>query len=148
MKRIVMALVCAACMTGMNAKSLVAFFSATGTTKVAATKLAKQHNARLWEIEAAERYTMADLDWRNDQSRSSLEMKDPDERPMIKQCTDVTPYFPSGLEEPVRSYIDSVCDEWRQRYRRSGRVSEKDLSVTQMAERHAAQQAVTVHGSS
>ena len=101
MKRIVMALVCAACMTGMNAKSLVAFFSATGTTKVAATKLAKQHNARLWEIEAAERYTMADLDWRNDQSRSSLEMKDPDERPMIKQCTDVTPYDTVYIGFPI-----------------------------------------------
>ena len=101
MKRIVMALVCAACMTGMNAKSLVAFFSATGTTKVAATKLAKQHNARLWEIEAAERYTMADLDWRNAQSRSSLEMKDPDERPMIKQCTDVTPYDTVYIGFPI-----------------------------------------------
>ena len=88
-------------MTGMNAKTLVAFFSATGTTKVAATKLAKQHNARLWEIEAAERYTMADLDWRNDQSRSSLEMKDPDERPMIKQCTDVTPYDTVYIGFPI-----------------------------------------------
>lgn len=101
MKRIVLALICAACMTGMNAKTLVAFFSATGTTKVAATKLAKQHNARLWEIEAAERYTMADLDWRNDQSRSSLEMKDPDERPMIKQCTDVTPYDTVYIGFPI-----------------------------------------------
>ena len=101
MKRIVLALICAACITGMNAKTLVAFFSATGTTKVAATKLAKQHNARLWEIEAAERYTMADLDWRNDQSRSSLEMKDPDERPMIKQCTDVTPYDTVYIGFPI-----------------------------------------------
>ena len=92
MKRILLALVCAACVTSMNAKSLVAYFSATGTTKVAAERLAKQREARLWEIEPAEPYTAADLDWRNDQSRSSLEMKDPDERPMIKQCTDITPY--------------------------------------------------------
>ena len=92
MKRIFLALLCAASMTGMEAKTLVAYFSATGTTKAAATRLAKQHNARLWEIEPAQPYTAADLDWRNDKSRSSLEMNDPEERPMIKQCTDVTPY--------------------------------------------------------
>jgi len=91
-KRIVLALICAACMTNMNARTLVAYFSATGTTRVAAEKLAKQHDARLWEIEPAQPYTAADLDWRNDKSRSSLEMNDPDERPTIKQCTDVTPY--------------------------------------------------------
>jgi flavodoxin len=76
----------------MEAKTLVAFFSATGTTKSAATRLAKEHNARLWEIEPAEPYSAADLDWRNDKSRTSLEMNDPEERPTIKRCTDVTPY--------------------------------------------------------
>ena len=87
-----MALVCAAMMMPMNAKTLVAYFSATGTTKAAAEKLAKQHNAVLWEIEPAEKYTAADLDWRNPNSRSSVEMNDPEERPTIKQCTNVTPY--------------------------------------------------------
>ena len=71
-----------------QSKTLVAYFSATGTTRQAAAKLAKEHKAVLWEIEAAEPYTAADLDWRNDKSRSSLEMNDPDERPMIKRCTD------------------------------------------------------------
>ncbi len=93
MKRLLfMVLVCAVSMTSMEAKTLVAYFSATGTTKAAAEKLAKQHDARLWEIVPAQPYTDADLDWRNDKSRSSLEMNDPDERPAIKQCTDVTPY--------------------------------------------------------
>lgn len=92
MKQILLAFLCAACMTSMEAKTLVAFFSATGTTKAAATRLAKQYDARLWEIEPAEPYTAADLDWRNDKSRSSLEMNNPEERPTIKQCTDVTPY--------------------------------------------------------
>lgn len=92
MKRILLALLCVVSMTSMQSKTLVAYFSATGTTKAAAAKLASQHAARLWEIEAAEPYTAADLDWRNSQSRSSLEMNNPDERPMIKQCTDVTPY--------------------------------------------------------
>ena len=92
MKKILLALVCAAMMIPMHAKTLVAFFSATGTTKTAAEKLAKQHDAVLWEIEPAEKYTAADLDWRNPNSRSSIEMNDPEERPMIKQCTNVMPY--------------------------------------------------------
>ena len=92
MKRMILALVCAAMMMPMNAKTLVAYFSATGTTKAAAEKLAKQHNAVLWEIEPAVKYTDADLDWRNPQSRSSIEMNDPEERPSIKRCTDITPY--------------------------------------------------------
>ena len=72
MKRFFLALLCAATMTAMEAKTLVAYFSATGTTKAAAERLAKQHDARLWEIEPAQPYTAADLDWRNDKSRSSL----------------------------------------------------------------------------
>ena len=72
--------------------SLVAYFSATGTTKAAAQKLAKQHHADIWEIEPAQKYTAADLDWRNPKSRSSLEMNDLEARPAIKQCTDITPY--------------------------------------------------------
>ena len=66
MKRMILALVCAAMMVPMNAKTLVAYFSATGTTKAAAEKLAKQHDARLWEIEPAEAYlkkTYPSLKW-------------------------------------------------------------------------------------
>lgn len=51
MKKIILALVSAAILMPMNAKTLVAYFSATGTTKLAAAKLAGQHKATLWEIE-------------------------------------------------------------------------------------------------
>ena len=78
--------------TSLEAKTLVAYFSATGTTRQAAQQIAREQNATLWEIEAAEPYTAADLNWRNKQSRSSVEMKDPDARPTIKQCTDIQPY--------------------------------------------------------
>ncbi len=87
--------------TGMQAKTLVAYFSATGTTKAAAQLIAKEHNAAIWEIEAAEPYSAADLDWRNKQSRSSLEMSDPEARPVIKQCTDITPYDTIYLGYPI-----------------------------------------------
>lgn len=45
-------------------KTLVVYFSATGTTKAAAQKLAKEFNADLYEITPEVPYTDADLDWR------------------------------------------------------------------------------------
>lgn len=103
MKKIITLVVMMATMmaTSMEAKTLVAYFSATGTTKAAAQKLAKEQNATLWEIEAAEPYTAADLDWRNKKSRSSLEMNDPVARPTIKQCTNIQPYDTIYVGYPI-----------------------------------------------
>ncbi len=64
-------------------KTLVAYFSATGTTKRAAEKIATQKGATLYEITPAQAYTSADLDWNDSQSRSSLEMNDPKSRPAL-----------------------------------------------------------------
>lgn len=100
MKKLITLLLVAASMT-MNAKTLVAYFSATGVTKAAAEQIAAEQNADLWEIVPYEPYTAADLDWRNDQSRSSIEMKDPAERPSIKMCTDVSPYDTIYLGFPI-----------------------------------------------
>lgn len=58
------------------AKTLVAYFSATGTTGAAAKKLAKAVNADVYEIVPEVTYTNADLDWKDQKSRSSVEMKD------------------------------------------------------------------------
>ena len=75
-----------------NAQTLVAYFSATGNTKKVAEDIARVGGFELWRIEAYEPYTEADLDWRNKQSRSSLEMADPNERPTVKACTYIEPY--------------------------------------------------------
>lgn len=80
---------------------LVAYFSATGNTRAAAQQVALAHDATLWEIEPAEPYTAEDLDWRNKQSRSSIEMADPDERPTIRQCTNITSYRDIYLGFPI-----------------------------------------------
>jgi len=64
-------------------KKLVAYFSASGVTKAVAEALAKAARADLYEIKPEIPYTKADLDWKNDQSRSSVEMKDPASRPRI-----------------------------------------------------------------
>ena len=62
---------------------LVAYFSATGNTKSVAEKLAKEINADLFAIEPEQIYTADDLNWRNDKSRSSVEMADKNSRPVI-----------------------------------------------------------------
>ena len=62
---------------------LVAYFSATGTTKGVAEKIAAITNADMYEIIPAEPYTDEDLDYNDDTSRTSIEMNDPDARPEI-----------------------------------------------------------------
>ena len=64
-------------------KTLVTYFSPTGTTKRAAQKLAAITGADLYEIRPAVTYTTADLDWQNKKSRSSVEMNDPSSRPAL-----------------------------------------------------------------
>ena len=66
-------------------KSLVAYFSATGTTESVARKLAAAANADLFEIRPTVPYTAADLDWTNKNSRSTIEMNNPDSRPEIAE---------------------------------------------------------------
>lgn len=65
-------------------KVLVVYFSATGTTARAAEKLAGIVGGELYAITPVQPYTNADLDWHNKQSRSSVEMNDPEVRPAIK----------------------------------------------------------------
>ena len=64
-------------------KLLVAYFSASGTTAQAAQKLARAVQGDLYEIRPAVPYTPADLDWRDKNSRSSVEMNDKASRPKL-----------------------------------------------------------------
>lgn len=64
-------------------KKLIAFFSATGTTKRAAEKLSRVVGADLYEIKPAEPYSSADLNWNDKSSRSSREMSDLSSRPAL-----------------------------------------------------------------
>ena len=85
-----------------NKKVLVAYFSATGTTKAVAEDLAKVMDATLFEIEPTEKYTSADLDWRDDNSRSSVEMHDPNSRPAVKnKVEDIAQYDIVFLGYPI-----------------------------------------------
>lgn len=74
-------------------KILVTYFSASGETKRVAEKIASITNGDLFEIEPKEKYTNADLDWTNKQSRSSVEMKNKSFRPEIKENSlDISSY--------------------------------------------------------
>lgn len=64
-------------------KVLVAYFSATNTTEKVAGYIADSLNADVYEILPAVPYTAADLDYGNDNSRTSIEMNDPNSRPEI-----------------------------------------------------------------
>lgn len=54
-------------------KNLVAYFSATGTTKKAAEIVAELINGALFEIEPVDKYTSEDLDWKEEDSRTTKE---------------------------------------------------------------------------
>ncbi len=62
-------------------KVLVAYFSVSGVTAKVAKEIAKSNGGELFEIKPEVPYTAADLDWRNKQSRSSVEMADLNCRP-------------------------------------------------------------------
>lgn len=98
-------------------KTLVAFFSASGTTKRVAEKLASATGSDLYEIKPAIPYTRADLNWQDKRSRSSLEMNDPSSRPeLADKNADVAAYDRIFLGFPiwwytapaiVRSFLES-----------------------------------------
>ncbi|MGN0071535.1 MAG: flavodoxin [Atopobiaceae bacterium] len=75
------------------AKALVAYFSASGTTKRVAERLAKAAGADLFRIEPETPYTSADLNWRDRQSRTTKEKNDRSIRPALKGAVpDVSSY--------------------------------------------------------
>ncbi len=66
-----------------NAKTLVVYFSATGTTKGVAEQIASLTSADTYEILAAQPYTTEDLNWNDKNSRTTKEQNDKSVRPEI-----------------------------------------------------------------
>lgn len=63
-----------------DGKTLVVYYSATGTTKGVAEAIAESTGGDLFEIEPKEPYTDDDLNWSDDNSRVSREHENEDER--------------------------------------------------------------------
>lgn len=103
---------------------LVVYFSATGTTWQAAEKLANIANADICEIVPTNPYTNADLDWHNSQSRSSIEMNDPQSRPEIKAIgVDVSKYDCIFIGYPIWwGLAPRVINTFIESYDQTGKV--------------------------
>ena len=65
---------------GTNSKTLVVYYSATGNTQRVANIIAQVTGADTFALLPVEPYTEADLNWRDDNSRCSVEYANPDTR--------------------------------------------------------------------
>lgn len=100
-------------------RTLVVYFSATGTTKAVAEKIAAATGGDLLEIEPVQPYTDADLNWRDSTSRTTIEMHDLQFRPEMKSpVTDAADYDVIYLGFPiwwdlaptiVNTYLDAAA---------------------------------------
>ena len=105
-------------------KKLVAYFSASGTTKRAAEYLAKAEGADLFEIKPAVPYTSADLNWMDKKSRSSVEMSDPSSRPEIAgKLANMADYDMVFIGFPIWWYVaPRIIDTFVESYDFSGKI--------------------------
>lgn len=106
-------------------KTLVAFFSASGSTKGVAEKLAIVVEGDLYEIEPEEPYIAEDLDWTNPKSRSSIEMKENRSfRPPIKGKVDnINDYDTIYLGFPIWWYVaPTIVNTFLESYDFSGKT--------------------------
>lgn len=87
-------------------KKLVAFFSASGTTRKLSNTLAEILKADTYEIKPAELYTGKDLNWNNQNSRSSVEMADINSRPELSDTSaQIDNYDTIFLGFPIWWYV-------------------------------------------
>lgn len=88
------------------AKKVVAYFSATGTTRKVAEMIVSVEKADLLEIVPKKPYSKADLNWMDKKSRSSVEMSDKKFRPeIIDTDTHIDKYDEVILGFPIWWYV-------------------------------------------
>lgn len=105
-------------------KTLVAYFSASGVTARVAERLAKAAGADLFEIVPKVAYTSADLNWRNKQARSTVEMNDRASRPAIaSHVADMATYDTIYVGFPIWWYREpSIIDTFLEAYDFAGKT--------------------------
>ncbi len=72
-----------------NGKTLIVYYSATGSTKAVANTIAETTEGDLFELEPVESYSNEDLDWTDEDSRVSREYENEDERDVELVSTEV-----------------------------------------------------------
>ena len=105
-------------------RKLVAYFSATGTTAKVAETLADAIGADIYEIEPEIPYTEADLNWRDANSRSSVEMNDPHSRPTIAGKRDnMSDYDTIFVGFPIWWYVaPTIINTFLESYNLTGKT--------------------------
>ena len=81
--------------------AVVVFFSATGTTRGVAEKIAALTGAELAEIVPAQPYTAEDLNYNDHTTRATVEQNTPDARPEIANDIDLNGYTTVYLGYPI-----------------------------------------------
>ncbi len=104
-------------------KTLVTYFSATGTTAKAAEILSDAIGADLYEIRAKVPYTKADLNWMDKKSRSSIEMNDKSFRPEIEDSdANIKQYDTIFVGFPIWWYVaPTIINTFLESYDFSGK---------------------------
>jgi flavodoxin len=84
------------------AKTLVLYFSATNTTKKMAENVAQQLGADIAAIHPEQPYTSADLDWHDEQSRTTIEQHQHGQKVAIKDdLPDISQYQNIVIGHPI-----------------------------------------------
>ena len=104
-------------------KRLVAYFSASGTTKKAAEMIASAVDADIYEIVPKQPYSKADLNWMDKKSRSSVEMSDKKYRPEIADANaHIDEYDEIILGFPIWWYVaPTIINTFLESYDFSGK---------------------------
>lgn len=105
-------------------KVLVAYFSASGVTKKLSEKFAAEIGADLFEIVPEIPYTKADLNWKDKNSRSTIEMNDRNCRPAIgTKVENMAQYDVVFVGFPIWWYREpSIIDTFMESYDFSGKT--------------------------
>ena len=105
-------------------KKLIAYFSASGTTKKAAEHLAKAVGADLFEIKPVVPYSSADLNCMDKKSRSSVEMNDKSFRPAVaNKVENMEQYSVIFTAFPIWWYVaPTIVNTFLEQYDLSGKT--------------------------
>lgn len=105
-------------------KALVAYFSASGVTGRLAQRLSEGLGADLFEIKPATPYTEADLDWQDDNSRSSVEMNNKAFRPAVaNRVQNMAQYDTLFLGFPIWWYVaPTIINTFLEQYDLTGKT--------------------------
>lgn len=105
-------------------KTLVAYFSASGTTSEIAKEVSELTGGDLFEIKPVVPYTKEDLDWTNKNSRTSIEMQDEKSRPKIaEKLSNMADYDTVFLGFPIWWYVaPTIINNFLESYDFSGKT--------------------------